>query len=78
MMFIEYKFPEQEVNDMGPHMSKNIRSKGRVARNPSLNFGTDDLVCLPMMHRSHFGGEVERLIGIPCTTLARAISTMVA
>jgi hypothetical protein len=72
-----YKRPLLEVTDIGPHKSTNTLSKRLVAFIPSRKFGTGVRACLPRMQWSHFGGAVERLTGIPFTTLVRAISMIV-
>ena len=53
------------------------RSKGRVALTPSLTLGTEDRVCLPRTQGLHLGGEVDKSMGIPCTTEDFAMSIMV-
>jgi len=76
-MFMEYRRPEREGMDMGPHRSTYMRSSALVALAPSLTPGTDERVCLPRMQCSHLGGGVEVSTGIPSTTWERAISMIV-
>ena len=74
---MEYRRPERDLTGMGPHRSTNTRSNGQTDLLPSLTDGTGERVCLPRMHRSHLGGEVERSTFIPSTTLERAMSMIV-
>src|SRR6266581_4387668 len=73
---MEYTRPEEETGQIGPHKSTNTLSSGRVAFSPSLDFGTEECVCLLWMHASHFAGEQERSIIIPSAPSLRAMSTM--
>src|SRR6266849_2117375 len=62
---------------MGPQRSTETLPKGVEAFIPSLILGTGECVCLPSMQWSHFGGDWDRSIGIPFTTLSRAMLMIV-